>query len=71
MYQALLDTEHKLPIVKRKNFEFLEDFGQRYMDYGNAGGGHYNGVYRAFLVNDRFSETQIVSFSIFGTDARF
>lgn len=71
MYQALLDTEHKLPIVKSKNFELLEDLGQRYMDYGNAGGGHYNGVYRAFLVNDRFGETQIVSFSIFGTDAGF
>lgn len=71
MYQALLDTEHKLPIVKRKNFELICDLGQRYMDYGNAGGGHYNGVYRAFLVNDRFGETQIVSFSIFGTDAGF
>ena len=71
LYQALLDTGHKLPIVKRKNFELLEDLGQRYMDYGNAGGGHYNGVYRAFLVNDRFGETQIVSLSIFGTDAGF
>ena len=71
LYQALLDTGHKLPMVKRKNFELLEDLGQRYMDYGNAGGGHYNGVYRAFLVNDRFGETQIVSLSIFGTDAGF
>lgn len=71
LYQALLDTGHKLPIAKRKNFELLEDLGQRYMDYGNAGGGHYNGVYRAFLVNDRFGETQIVSLSIFGTDAGF
>ena len=71
LYQALLDTGHKLPIVKHNNFELLEDLGQRYMDYGNAGGGHYNGVYRAFLVNDRFGETQIVSLSIFGTDAGF
>ena len=71
LYQALLDTGHKLPMVKRKNFELLEDLGHRYMDYGNAGGGHYNGVYRAFLVNDRFGETQIVSLSIFGTDAGF
>lgn len=71
MYQAVLDTEHKLPIVKRKNFELLEDLGLRFMDYGNAGGGHYNGVYRAFLVNDRFGETQIISISLFGTDAGF
>lgn len=71
LYQAFLDTEHKLPIVKRKNFELIEDLGQRYMDYSNAGGGHYNGIYRAFLVNDRYGETQIVSFSIFGTDPEF
>ena len=71
MYQAVLDTEHKLPIVKRKNFELLEDLGLRFMDYGNAGGGHYNGVYRAFLVNDRFGETQMISISLFGTDAGF
>lgn len=71
LYQAFLDIEHKLPIVKRKNFELIEDLGQRYMDYSNAGGGHYNGIYRAFLVNDRYGETQIVSFSVFGTDSEF
>lgn len=60
LYQALLDTGHKLPIVKRKNFEILEDLGHRYMDYGNAGGGHYNGVYRAFLVNDRFVKNKLL-----------
>lgn len=70
-YQALLDIKHRLPIIKRKSFELLEDIGQRYMDYSNAGGGHYNGIYRAFLVKDRFGETQIVSISIFGTDANF
>ena len=71
LYQAFLDTDHKLPRVKRKNFELIEDLGQRYMDYSNAGGGHYNGIYRAFLVNDRYGETQIVSFSVFGTDSEF
>ncbi len=70
-YQALLDTNHALPKFKNNVFELIEDIGQRYMDYTNAGGGHYNGVYRAFLVKDRFNETQIVSFSIFGTDANF
>ncbi len=71
LYQALLDTEHKLPIKKFKTFQLLEDSGQRYMDYSNAGGGHYEGIYRAFLVNDRFAETQIVSVSLFGTDSDF
>ena len=70
-YQALLDLDHKLPAKKLKTFEMLEDFGQRYMDYGNAGGGHYEGYYRSFLVNDRFGETQIVSMSLFGTDPDF
>lgn len=70
-YQALLDTAHKLPLIKRSNFELLEDIGQRFMDYSNAGGGHYNGIYRSFLVNDRFCEPQIVSISIFGTDSGF
>ncbi len=70
-YQALLDCEHKLPEGKFKTFQMLEDLGQRYLDYSNAGGGHYNGIYRSFLVNDRFGETQIVSVSIFGTDTNF
>lgn len=70
-YQALLDTKHALPKYKNNVFEMIEDIGQRYMDYTNAGGGHYNGAYRAFLVKDRFNEPQIVSFSIFGTDPGF
>lgn len=69
--QALLDVDHRLPVKKFKTFEMLEDFGQRFMDYGNAGGGHYFGFYRSFLVNDRFGETQIVSMCIFETDSNF
>ena len=70
-YQSLLDVEHKLPSKKLKAFEMLEDLGLRYMDYTNAGGGHYNGDYSTFLVNDRFGETQLISVSIFGTDSDF
>lgn len=70
-YQALLDTKHRLPTIKRNSFELLEDIGRRNMDYSNAGGGHYVGIYRSFLVKDRFGETQIVSISIFGTDENF
>lgn len=70
-YQALLDVEHKLPLVKRQTFELIEDIGLRYMDYSNAGGGHFNGIYRSFLVKDRFKEPQIVSLSLFGTDSNF
>lgn len=70
-YQALLDVDHRLPKVKRKTFELIDDIGLRYMDYGNAGGGHYIGDYRSFLVNDRNGEPQIISLSLFGTDANF
>lgn len=69
--QALLDVDHRLPAKKFKTFEMLEDYGQCFMDYGNAGGSHYFGFYRSFLVNDRFGETQIVSMCIFGTDSNF
>lgn len=48
-YQALLDIDHRLPAKKFKTFEMLEDFGQRFMDYGNAGGGHYFGFIVRFL----------------------
>ena len=71
LYQCLLDCNHKLPYVKNKCFELIEDIGLRYVDYSNAGGGHYLGEYRAFLVKDRKGETQIVSFSVFGTDGDF
>ena len=70
-YQALLDTDHRLPAKKFKTFEMQEDCGLRFMDYSNAGGGHYVGVYRSFLVKDRCNEAQMVSVSIFGTDAQF
>lgn len=65
--QAMLDDKHTLPLKECKNFDVIKDIGRQYMDYGNAGGGHYNGIYRSFLVRDRFGETQIVSISIFGT----
>ena len=70
-YQALMDDKHRLPQIKTPSFEMVEDIGIRIMDYSNAGGGHYYGQYRAFWVNDRFGEPQIVSFSVFGTDPDF
>lgn len=71
LYQCLLDTSRRLPKTCSKAFELVEDIGMRFMDYSNAGGGHYCGIYRSFLVKDRCKEPQIVSVSIFGTDADF
>ena len=48
LYQAFIDTTHKLPLIKRNSFELVEDIGRRFMDYSNAGGGHYDGIYRVY-----------------------
>ena len=66
LYQALLDEDHKLPTAKFHNYEMMKDLGIRYYDYSNGGGGHFNGLYRSFLVKDIDGDSQILSFSIFG-----
>ena len=67
LYQALLDEEHKLPAKKFNNYEMIEDLGVRYYDYSNRGGGHFDGLYRLFLIKDYNGDNQIISFSVFGT----
>jgi hypothetical protein len=67
LYQALIDEEHELPVARFKNYEMLEDLGIRYYDYSDGGGGHFCGLYRSFLVRENNGESQILSFSIFGT----
>ena len=71
LYQCLMDTEHTLPLIKRENYELIEDIGIRYLDYSNAGGGHYLGDYRAFLIKDKYGDSQIISMSLFGTEPNF
>lgn len=71
LYECLMDQEHQLPITKTPVFELLQDLGVRYMDYTNAGGGHYEGYFRSFLVKDLDGDTQIISVSLFGTDSDF
>lgn len=66
LYQALMDEEHKLSVAKFRNYEMLEDLGVRYYDYSNGGGGHFNGLFRTFLIRDCDEESQILSFSLFG-----
>lgn len=71
LYQGLMDEEHKLTPTKKKNYELLEDLGVSYLDYSNAGGGHYVGFYRSFLIKDRKQDAQIINISIFGTAGDF
>lgn len=69
--QGLFDLTHRLPPVKTDGFEMVEDIGIRFLDYSNAGSGHYIGDYRSFLIRDRENEAQIVSIALFGTDPTF
>ena len=71
LYQCLMDTDHVLPNQSNKFFVLDRDIGIRFLDYGNAGGGHYIGFYRSFLVKDRKNDSQIISISLFGTDPNF
>lgn len=67
LFQALTDTEHRLPQKHFRNFSILEDLGIRFMDYSNGGAGHYIGDYRSFLIKDKNGDCQIISFGLFGT----
>lgn len=71
LYDAFMDVRHTLPLVQKEHFEIIEDLGVRYLGYSNAGGGHYVGNYRSFLIKDPDENAQIISFSIFGTDPQF
>lgn len=67
LYEGLMDEEHLLPKAKFDNYELVQDLGTRFLDYSNAGAGHFYGRYRSFLIQERNKDSQIISFSIFGT----
>lgn len=71
LWECLLDLSHKLPKRKYKLFELIEDYGNRVLSYGNAGGGLFTGVYRSFLIKVG-GNTEFVSigFSKYSTDAK-
>ena len=51
LLEGLLDESVKMPTGDYGLFELLEDYGVRYLTYGIASGGRYDGYYRLFLVN--------------------
>lgn len=67
LYEGLMDQEHRLPKAKFKNFQLVEDIGVRFLDYSNAGAGHFFGMFRSFLIQESNGDSQIISLSIFGT----
>ena len=64
---CLFDTDHKLPCQQYDAFNLIEDYGVRFLSYGNAGGGVFYGPYRSFLI-ERNGSTEFVSFafSVYG-----
>lgn len=64
---CLFDTDHKLPCRQYDAFNLIEDYGVRFLSYGNAGGGVFYGPYRSFLI-ERNGSTEFVSFafSVYG-----
>ena len=60
LWEGLLDTRHKMSIKQYGLFTLIEDYGVRQLSYGNAGGGHFYGLYRSFLINYKDS-TEFIS----------
>ena len=57
---CLMDDNYQLPNKEYKYFNLIQDYGVRFLTYGNAGGGSFYGAYRSFLINFKGS-TEFVS----------
>lgn len=62
--ECLYDVEHKLPEKDYRGFRLIQDYGLRWLTYGNAGGGTFYGPYRSFLIETQKGSTEIVSIGI-------
>ncbi len=51
LWQGFLDEKVKMPTRNYGLFDLLEDYGIRFLSYGNSAGGQFYGLYRSFLVN--------------------
>lgn len=60
--EALFDVSHVLPKKDFGIFELVEDYGIRMLSYGNAGGGHFFGPYRSFLIRYK-GNIEFISFA--------
>lgn len=57
---CLMDDNHKFPKKDYDYFSLIQDYGVRFLSYGNAGGGNFYGAYRSFLIDFKGS-TEFVS----------
>jgi len=63
LWYCLLNMKSTLPAADYGLFRLLEDYGVRYLSYGNRSGGHFEGPYRSFLV-DVNGNTEFFSISV-------
>lgn len=63
LIECLLDKNYMLPKGKYSLFNLIDDLGVRLSSYGNASGGVFTGLYRAFLIEYKNS-TEIVSIGV-------
>ncbi len=63
LLEGLLDPRHRLPIRKYDMFTLIEDYGVRALQYGNASGGSFDGLYRSFII-DANGSTEFVSIGL-------
>lgn len=62
LQEAFLDIKHQIPEGDYGSFTLIQDYGIRWLTYGNAGGGKFSSPYRSFLI-DYKGNTEFVSFS--------
>lgn len=70
LLEGLMDCDVKMPTGDYGLFQLIQDFGCRFMSYGNGSGGKYGGYYRSFLVDVNGStEFYSIGFSSYSTYA--
>lgn len=62
--ECFLDSSKIFPTKSYNYFKVIEDYGIRYMHYGNASGGSYDTMYRTLVIEDKHGNNQMISFCI-------
>lgn len=62
--QCFLDCSKILKKKKYDDITIVEDYGIRYMYYGNPSGGGYDTLYRTIIIEDEYGNNQMISFCV-------
>ncbi len=63
LLDSLLFSDRMMRAGKYRLFRLIEDYGLRNLEYGNASGGHFQGLYHSYLVEYN-KNTEIVSLGL-------